>query len=377
MNDEKNPKHLVFVISSLRAGGAERVTATLARSLGQRMRVTIICLSAAEPPFYPVPDTVERIYLDRMGENASLTDAVRANLGRLRDLRKTLKQLSPQIIVSHMLETNVLTILAGTGLNTPVLVCEHTDPAILRHKLPWRLLRKLLYRLSDGVVVLNESMRRYFASIAPGKVNLIPNPVEVSFDPSFEAPEGPYVLGMGRLVDSKGFQHLIDAFARIAGKFPAWRLYIAGDGPSRNRLQAQIESLDLGDQVKLLGQSTRPHDLMRHAEFFASASSIEAFPMAICEAMACARPVVAYACNPDIKGLIGPDQGIVVNDMGNALAGALENLMSHEQLRKQMGQSAVSGMTQYGTAAVTDLWLETFNRTAGIGFPPVTGAPPA
>ena len=62
-----------------------------------------------------------------------------------------------------------------------------------------------------------------------------------------------HVAGGGRLVKSKRFDLMIDAFADVAAKYPDWVLRIYGGGPDRERLQGLIEDRELGGQVTLMG----------------------------------------------------------------------------------------------------------------------------
>src|SRR4029079_13548235 len=57
------------------------------------------------------------------------------------------------------------------------------------------------------------------------------------------APDRPWTASMGRLSYAKGFDVLLDAFARIAARFPQWQLVIIGDGELRGRLQRQARAL--------------------------------------------------------------------------------------------------------------------------------------
>ncbi|NKB64466.1 MAG: glycosyltransferase [Gammaproteobacteria bacterium] len=363
-------KHLVMVISSLRSGGAERVAVTMANALAQKMRVTVVCFSGMEDAFYPLSKKVSVVYLDLLAPQPWIGAAIKANLQRLGTIRKTVRNLGADLVVSFMLETNVLVILSQLGTKTPLIVCEHTDPGLVQHKLPWRVMRNLGYRLCDRLVVLNEYMKDWFEKAGNRWVWVIPNPIEVNIHSQCQLDTpAPFILGMGRLIPSKSFDQLIDVYARSRPTFPNWQLVIAGDGELKGALQRQIDELGLTENVHLIGNTLTPHNWMKHADIFASTSTIEAFPMAICEAMMVGLPIVAVAYNESAETLIPNTAGFVIsteNQSANAVsehfADALMSLMSDRERRITMGKQAAKSVERYQVKHVISQWEKLFEE---------------
>lgn len=137
---------------------------------------------------------------------------------------------------------------------------------------------------------------------------------------------GPLVLSVGALIPLKGHQILIDAAATL----PGVQLWIAGDGPHKSQLVAQIARLGLGDRVRLLGPV--PHAelpaFLTAADAMALASEREGLANAWLEALASGTPVVI----PDVGGA----RQVVRNDIGGrivartpeAFAAALSTLIA-------------------------------------------------
>jgi glycosyltransferase involved in cell wall biosynthesis len=109
------------------------------------------------------------------------------------------------------------------------------------------------------------------------------------------------ILGIGRLVEQKGFIHLIRAFAQVRSGSSV-KLCILGEGPLRESLQAEVERLGLINEIVLPGFVDNPFAVMRQANLFVLSSGWEGFGNVLVEAMACGIPVVSTACPS------GPDE---------------------------------------------------------------------
>ncbi len=358
--------HLVMVISSLRAGGAERVAVTMANALSEEMQVTLLCLSAREKPFYPISEQVNTIFLNLLGEQKSPSEAIKANIIRIKSLRGTIRNLSPDSLVSFMLETNVVMVIACVGLKIPLFICEHTDPRFVRHKLPWRVLRRFTYRFSSQVVVLNQYMKTWFEQAVGKRIRVIANPVKVELSANFVAAvSDPYILATGRLIPSKCFDDLIHLFANLAPQFPEWRLVIIGEGELMGALQSQVDALGLEKRVYFVGGTSKVHDWMQKAEIFVSTSKLEAFPMVVSEAMMCSTPVVIVEYNEGARELVPPHSGLVFKKANKQFEKALAGLMHDAAKRKEMGQCAAKEIEKYSETRVMDQWRALFKEYPG------------
>ncbi|MCK5750568.1 MAG: glycosyltransferase, partial [Oricola sp.] len=156
----------------------------------------------------------------------------------------------------------------------------------------------------------------------------------------FAAGEGvPFnVLAVGRLVEKKAPHATIDAFAKIAGRFPDARLDIVGDGPLRKRCDELIRNLGLEGRVVLHG--AKSHDfvaeLFRRASVFVQHSvttplgDVEGMPVSVLEAMASGLPVVSTMHSGIQEAVVSGETGLLVRErdvegMASAIAALLEN----------------------------------------------------
>lgn len=142
--------------------------------------------------------------------------------------------------------------------------------------------------------------------------------------------EGILLLGVGRLVEVKGFDLVLRAVARLGDA--SVRVTFAGDGPLRADLQSLAGRLGLADRVRFAGaveQASLP-DWYAAADLFVMASAREGWPNAPCEALACGTPVVG----PRIAGMedivSGPALGLLYDRSEAGLAGALREALDRK-----------------------------------------------
>ena len=311
-------------------------------------------------PAFGLHRSVEHRPLNITGRSATLSEAVWRNLTRLRTLRRAIRESRPEIVVSFLDVINVRTILATRRLGTPVIVTEHTDPVRRSLKAVWSALRRWTYSCAACVVTLTPEALAYFPAYIRKKGRVIPNPVPaplvVANDPVEKRPKR--LIGMGRLVHVKGFDQYLQAFARVAPRYPEWSVVIWGEGELRNELERLRDELGLEQRVAFPGWTAQPFREMMRASLFVLSSRYEGFSMVLCEAMACGLPVVSFDCPSGPRHIIrqGVD-GILVppNDV-ELLSSAMERLMSDRVERMRLGGRAVDVLGRFSEEEVMSLW---------------------
>jgi GalNAc-alpha-(1->4)-GalNAc-alpha-(1->3)-diNAcBac-PP-undecaprenol alpha-1,4-N-acetyl-D-galactosaminyltransferase len=354
-------RRLTLVISSLAAGGAERVMSMLASHWALAGHtVTLITIASPADDHYPVDSRVRRIDLTPSGRGWRRLSALYSNAKLCRLLRQSVLATEPDAVVSFIDKINmcVLTSLLATGI--PVVISERTDPRCHRLGPGWSWLRRALYPLADVLVVQTPAVERWAARVLPAKkVRVIPNPVVVPAAQSAPgAKRGHRVIAMGRLSREKGFDLLLDGFARSRLPTSGWHLTILGDGPERVALQAQAAALGLKECTRFTGVVTDPFLWLREADIFVLSSRFEGFPNALLEAMACGLAVIAFDCESGPRAIVRHDRdGLLVSPEDvDALAGALDALAADEELRRRLGAAARRVVDRYALPDVAAAW---------------------
>ncbi len=287
-----------------------------------------------------------------------------ANIRRVRALRTILRETAPDVVVSFLNYTNILTLLASKGLGCPVLVSERLDPRVHELSPLWNAMRRLLYPQARVLINQTEAAASWFRPWMKGRVVIIPNPVsepDLAGPPALELPPGS-VVAMGRLHHQKGFDTLLRATALLRERHPSIRLTILGEGPLRAELEKLREELELDDVVDMPGKIQNPATVLAQAEVFVLSSVTEGFPNVLCEAMAVGLPVVSTRCPSGPEEIVtdGREGRLVPVGDTESLAGALAEILADPESRRVMGEAAREVIDRFSLEVVLGKWDAVF-----------------
>ncbi|MEJ9228739.1 CDP-glycerol glycerophosphotransferase family protein [Peribacillus butanolivorans] len=136
-------------------------------------------------------------------------------------------------------------------------------------------------------------------------------------------------VNMGRLSPEKGQDNLIRAFASFHEKHKNSKLYILGQGPLKEDLQAIIDELDLNHSINLLGQLENPFSFMEKCDCFVLSSHYEGQPMVLLEAMTLGMKIMATDIVANRTVLENGKYGLLVENSINGLEKGLSTMASN------------------------------------------------
>lgn len=353
-------KKITFVIADLGAGGAQRVIASLANEFARQpgYHVNVVSLSApCDGSFFDFPPDVKIHYAAINGSSGNIFSRIFSNLRRLLSLRVIVRDLCPDVVISFLIETNCMVLLATMGLSVPVIVSERSDPYVYPEKPLWRALRRVVYPMASHLVCQTQYAADYFHYISCKSV--IYNPVRVSETIGLQPCDGPYILGVGRQSEEKGFDTLIRAHALLLGDMPDLKLLLIGDGPQRTYLERLAGELGSASQVVFAGAQSDISGYYTYSLAFVLPSRFEGMPNALLEAMAYGCAVVSTASFSAAPEIIdhGKDGLIASGDDAQALAVEIKKLYEDPDLRNKLKAGALEGASRYNPQIILRQWF--------------------
>lgn len=267
---------ILFIISNLKAGGAERVCALLANKLSQNNEVSIASIEDFES-FYPINESVKIISLGIYSKFSPF----RAKFEKFHQIRKCIKENNPDVVISFMDITNICVLLSSIGLKNKIIITEHSHYSYLSSKF-WRFLRRITYPFCDALSVLTKEDKNYFDFVK--NVKVIHNPMFDIKDKKQDFKKENIILFVGRLEKIKGCDIFLDAMAKSKEFLKDYKILILGDGSQKENLLKQSKDLEL-ENVQFLGRVSNVEEFYKKAKFIISTSRIEGLSNALIEAM--------------------------------------------------------------------------------------------
>ncbi|MFN6468121.1 MAG: glycosyltransferase family 4 protein [Nostoc sp. SerVER01] len=353
---------ITLIIHSLTYGGAERIISIMANYWSAKgWQITLLTFDDNKIPDFFLDSHVIYIPLGIAKKSPNTMIGIWNNLKRIRILRNAIINSNPDVVISFMSKININSLLATRWLNIPVIVSERSNPGKSSLSWNWQQLRQWTYSFADKIVFQTQRARDFFPLKLQNKSSIIPNmvvlpPIKKQSLDKLSTERS--LIAMGRFVPEKGFDLLLQAFAKVKDNYPQWTLTILGDGKLRPELESLCKQLGLSDRVYFPGMVNNTYAFLQQAELFIMSSRFEGFPNAICEAMACGLPIISTDCPSGPREIIrdGIDGILVPNEDVSALAIAIERLMSNEQERKSLATRAPEVTERFCVEKIMGMW---------------------
>jgi len=338
---------ILHLIETLDFGGAEKIVISLANASAQGHDVAICCLKHAGELAGEVDARVRVFALGkREGNDASMPWKI----------ARILREGRYDVLHTHnwgvFLEGGFAAMLAGTAVRVHTAHGPYgTYPPGFASRLKLGLrhfLERFVGRRFHRIAGVSDSVSRYIVEdigVRGGNVCTVHNgiPVTGAIEPS-RPPDGPVVfLAVGRLAEIKNHALMLRAFRRALDAGARARLRIAGNGPLRAAIDAQVRELGLADHVEMLGfRDDIPH-LLAGAHAFLLTSRYEGISVALLESMRAGIPVVATRVGGVPETVIDGETGLLFADDDEAgIARAITELALDPARREALGRRALA-----------------------------------
>ena len=364
MNKDVNPK-IVFLISTLGGGGAERVCTVLANSMVEHnWQVSVVTFQDTNSSANILNEKVKHTCLH----------VTRARYSAFA-LRSHLKKLQPSIVVAFNNEVLIAEWLCSClwARNYQLIYRSVTAPSGIVFHSGGGFISSLRFRIISMAVskanlvisqceMMEQDVRKSFG-IPAEKSQYIYNPIDAAENIvlPIETAGSPYLLIIGRLDFNKDQATAIQAFSVLKKRgYEDIRLVIAGDGPTRDELERLTQNLGVSDYVDFLGYVSDVDSLYLSAHAVLLTSHYEGFPNVLVEAIGFGVPILSF----DI--LSGPSEIIIDGVNGllvkNRSVGALANALQICLDAKWDAIEIRATARRFDLVDVLSVWEDQFNK---------------
>ncbi|MBA2449123.1 MAG: glycosyltransferase family 4 protein [Chloroflexi bacterium] len=346
-------------ITRLNIGGPAIHAIILTRGL-QNDRFASVLVTGREGPRegsmreLAVTRGVRPLVLEELGREVSPTNDLRATLRMYRLICRA----RPHIVHTHMAKAGTAGRLAARLAGVPIVV--HTFHGHTFHSYFGRArtalllqIERALARLTDRIVAVGEDQRREIVAygIAPAS-KIVPIPLGLELEPMLKAERERGTLRaelgvdnrvrlvgiVARLVPIKAHDVFLEAASRVHTLAPTTRFLVIGDGERRAELEQLAADRGLADAVRFLGWRGDMQRVYADLDVVALSSNNEGSPVALIEAMAAARPVVATAVGGVPEVVCDGENGLLVPPRDPAaLAEGILRLLREPERATAMG----------------------------------------
>ncbi|GHE38919.1 glycosyltransferase family 4 protein [Sphingobacterium griseoflavum] len=357
---------LLFFISSLRGGGAERVLSTVCNELVDRGHDVFLVTNLRINFAYDIDPRIKTIELFPVPHLKH--NVVKRYFSLYRHIRKTVKEIRPDIVTSFMVDLNIHIILANMLSKVPIVASEHYS-FDSKHSFFRYVSRFYINRLASKVVLLTNYDYEFLGKRLPNKI-VIPNPI--NYEPVLEdMVRQRTILAAGSINRwfQKGFDNLLRVWSEIYSSYPDWTLKIAGQGSEEklNYLKNLVSQMGLSESVVFMGFQSDMQSVFQESEVFVLSSRYEGLPMVLIEAMSQGCACISFDCISGPREIIEDRvSGVLIENQNlDEMKNKLIEVMSNSRFRTQLQRNAVIESLRFSKSKVIDKWEMMYNELLG------------
>ena len=346
---------IILSFGTLGQGGAAQVCANLSYPLCNEFD-SVILITWADWPKFNEYDKRARWYC--VEKEASGTNEIK----RMMWFRNFVKQEKPDLILSFLEPWNLRVLVSTIFLGVKTVVAERNDPHSVNKYWFMDQIEKLIYRLSDGILVQTPTIKKFFCGVLEERTSIIYNPVNINAEmvrKALETPKCKRIVSVARLVPQKNLDVLIKSYAKFYQTHPDYSLTIYGEGPLSGYLKKLANELGVGTMVNIPGPSKTIHEDILDADMMCLVSQREGMSNAMIEAMCLGLPCICTKVSGAIDLIEDGKNGILVNiDDVDELACRMTQLADDKELAVSIGENAVNLYAVLNKEKIYREWMD-------------------
>ena len=276
-------KKVLFVVSQIGTGGAERVISTLASYCADKGYDTTIIVFRDAEKNYPISDKVKIIKIKDSGNKAT------SILHRIRFIRRFIKENLIDVYVTFEINYGFSCAL---GTKAKYITSMRNDPNSESVSLREKVLRKLNFLMANYVVFQTQEIMDYFSKSIKKHGIIIMNPLKRGLN-EFHGDRNKEIVAVCRLEKQKNIPMMLKSFKYVYSKHPDYCLKIYGDGSLREDMEKLAVEYGINDAVYFMGFQDKIDEKIRDAAMYICTSDYEGLSNSLLEAMAIGLPCVS------------------------------------------------------------------------------------
>ena len=288
-------------------------------------------------------------------------------------VRKTIKRVHPDLIVSFLPYPSIISIFAKIGLKIKIVFSERVDPSIYKGFI--KIIGHRILSHADGAVFQLESAKDFYIRTAlHDKSVVIPNAVTLTKKPRVELDKRTNEIAFVARFDirQKRQDLMIEAFVLILRRYPDIKLVFYGDGPDEPIIRELVKKHSIESNVIFAGSVSPIDKYISNKRLFVLSSEFEGIPNALIEAMCVGLPCVATDCTPGGARFLIQDgvNGLIV-PRGNPeeLADACCRVLNDPELAERLGMNAQNVIDRFSPPRIYKKWNQYLTKVyKGSGF---------
>lgn len=371
MTASNPPLRLAIFIDNLDLGGAQKLLLIQIGAMAATHRILIVNFGPETPLAQKLQNAGAEVVSQRLSRLTNITEWLR--------IRRDLASWKPDIIHSHLLYAAIVASIIAKTLKKPHVTTLHNETSEssrfidnVKSSIEGYCISKwtsVAIACGPRVAITQRSRlgQTPLVTVQNRVMPVLPQTREARVNARAAAnlaPDQIVFLAAGRLVRQKGFDLLIDAFARVAVQEPSAVLLIAGEGEEQQSLELKITKLGLRARLRLLGVLEDLGPTIAIADAFILSSRHEGLPLVLLEALAAGLPIVATRVG-DIETVVDGESALLVEaSQIDMLSAAIGRIVSDKDLRLRLAEGALKANRAYTDVAAFAAELDAVYTTA-------------
>lgn len=354
---------ILFYISSMGGGGAQRVLWSLANYLNSNLGYDVsVATNLSKSIAYPFDENIKLIDLEKgIDGKKGIVHYVHSIIS----IKRIYKVVAPDLVISFQRGMNGMVLSSLLCTNAKIICSEHSH-YLRKYGIVEDIMMNLFYWRANAVTVLTRHDLKICQDKKKTNVIYMPNPLQQIIVTSTTRNKVVMAAGVVDRWETKGFDLLIKAWGKICHKHPDWTLQIAGKGSDKSmEYLRNIARYNKCTNVEFLGFRTDISKIMQESAVFALSSRIEGLPMALLEAMQAGCCCVSFDCETGPNEIIrNTIDGFLVPALNvDKFSEALDTVMNNQALRESFStQAKKSVLDKYSEDYVMNRWKILFSK---------------